>query len=919
MKIRDLRVEYRKNPIGLDVSKPRFSWKIESELQNCMQTAYQIQVICKDMMVWDSQIVKSSTSVLVEYNGQKLKPLTEYCVRVTVWDNKGEVEYADTTFETGFLSSTEKKASFITDPADEGGKCSVFQKEFKLSGVIQNETGENAILSARLYVTAFGLYEVSINEQRVGDFYFTPGWTSYHKRLQYQTYDVTDLLDNTNCLKITAADGWYKGPYGFTLRENIYGDKKAVWAQLHIHYKDGSQEILCTDNSWRVNEGAIRYSQIYMGETLDTLYQPELSHKVEELSVDLSILTAQESEPVRITQLLTAKEVIITPRGERLIDFGQNFCGFARITVRAEQGRKITIRHAEVLDKDGNFYPDTLRQAKSIDTYICSGGEETFQPHFTFHGFRYICIEGIDEQELRLEDFVGCVLHTDMEETGRFVCSDSRITQLQSNISWGLRSNFLDVPTDCPQRDERLGWTGDAQVFCGTASYLRNTALFFSKWLHDLKAEQTSEYGVPHVIPNILGDQDGAAAWSDAATIIPWTVYQVFGDKRILEEQFESMKGWVDYITSKCGENGLWQTGYQYGDWLALDKEESADRTGATDKYFVANAYYAKSCEIVAEAAKVLGMTEIEQTYRKLLSDIKDRFREEYITRTGRLVSETQTGAILALYFGLAREKDCPRIFNNLVENIGVHKNHLATGFVGTPYLCHVLSENGRHDLAGTLLLQEDYPSWLYAVKKGATTIWERWNSIMPDGSFDVSGMNSLNHYSYGSVGDWMYRKIAGINQLEPGYKVFEVRPQLVKGITWAEASFESVYGCIESRIRCEDGKYTIQVTVPANTNAVIYLPEKDDVIKVGSGTYSYVYETTSNFHKLRFTMESTLQEIIAEPVAVEMMNQAVPGILDGPMIKFAYQMTLNEMNAYAAEMKPLFEAILDVLNQQPM
>ena len=378
-----------------------------------------------------------------------------------------------------------------------------------------------------------------------------------------------------------------------------------------------------------------------------------------------------------------------------------------------------------------------------------------------------------------------------------------------------------------------------------------NTALFFSKWLHDLKSEQTKEFGPPHVVPNILDKQDAAAAWSDAATIIPWTVYQVFGDKRILEEQYDSMKGYIDYITDHCGENGLWQTGFQYGDWLALDKEESADRTGATDKYLVANAYYAYSTKIVYETAKVLGYVEDAKQYKDLYEDIVEKFNEEYITTTGRMVSETQTGCILALYFDLAEEKYRKRITESLKTNLANHKNHLATGFVGTPYLCHTLTENGLHDLAGTIFLKEDYPSWLYAVKKGATTIWERWNSIMPDGSFDESGMNSLNHYAYGSIGDWMYEKLAGIQLVEPGYKVINIEPQFMKGLTEVDATFESVYGTIRSAWSCKDGKITVDITIPPNTVAYIKLPEKDEVLKVGSGIYHYEYETLSGTYDI--------------------------------------------------------------------
>lgn len=632
------------------------------------------------------------------------------------------------------------------------------------------------------------------------------------------------------------------------------------------------------------------------------------------MEFDKSILHAQENEPVRITQRIPAQKIFVTPKGEKLVDFGQNLTGAAEIRIKGEKGQKIVIRHAETLDRDGNFYPDTLRQAKSEDTYICNGEEQVFLPHFTFHGFRYIKVEGIEE--MKPEMFTACVMHSDMEQTGTFSCSDRKVNQLQSNISWGMRGNFLDIPTDCPQRDERLGWTGDAQVFSWTAAFNRNTALFFSKWMRDVSADSSLEQGVPHVVPDILG-QYSSSAWSDAAVIIPWVVYQTYGDTRILEENWKCMHEWVDYITTHCEENGLWMTGFQYGDWLALDKEESADRTGATDKYMIANAYYLYVTDLVKKTAMVLGKAGEAQKYESLYEKTLEAFRQEYYTPAGRIVSETQTGCVLSLYFNLAREKDRGRIMKNLLTNIENHKNHLSTGFVGTPYICHVLSENGAHEMASTLLMREDYPSWLYAVNMGATTIWERWNSIKPDGTFDESGMNSLNHYSYGSIGDWMYRKAAGINQTEPGYHKIFIRPMPVKGLEEVRAELESPYGKIVSGYVCRNGKMHVHVEIPANTAAVICLPEKEDQIRVGSGVYDYEYSTEMNLKKERFSMDSTFGEILQQPLAVQMFEQMVPGILDNPMIGFAKQMTLAEMLGAAPEARPMYEAVVQALNAQ--
>lgn len=907
MEIKDIKIEYRDNPKGLDILKPRFSWEIKSDNQNVLQTAYQIIVKNKNHITWDSGKKDSDVSILIEYEGQDFIACTSYDVSITVWDNKGNEATAKNSFETGLLAGANFQATWITHAFDQDETaCPIFLKEF---------TVEKQVEKVRVYATAFGVYEIKINGKKIGDTFFAPGWTNYKERLQYQTYEADEIIQKENKIEITVGNGWYKGIFGFTCTPNHYGDRVAALLEVHLTYTDGTTEVIMTDESWKVTTGSIRYSEIYMGETIDSTFAKTSLEDVVIASFDKNRLIGQESEPVRITETLSARELIKTPVGETVLDFGQILTGFVNVKVKGEAGQKIIIRHAETLDKDGNFYPDTLRQAISIDTFICNGEEQTFQPHFTFHGFRYICVEGL--QEVNLSDYTACVLHTAMEETGSFTTSNPLINRLQQNIQWSQRGNFLDIPTDCPQRDERLGWTGDAQVFAGTAAYNRNVALFFTKWLRDLSSEQTEEFGVPHVVPNIMGNQDGAAAWSDAATIIPWVVYQTYGDVRVLKEQYESMKGWIEFIKSRCGNNGLWQTGFQYGDWLALDKEESADRTGATDKYLVANAYYAHSTDIVRQTARILGNLSDAERYDALYEEIIEAFNKEYITATGRMVSETQTGSVLALHFNLASQQHRERILDALETNIANHKNHLSTGFVGTPYICHTLSENGRHDLAGTLLMKEDYPSWLYSVKKGATTIWERWNSIMPNGDFDTSGMNSLNHYAYGSIGEWMYRKLAGINQLEPGYKKILIKPQFIKGITWVDATFKSVYGDVRSAWSCKDSVIQVDVEIPANTTAIIYLPEKKESIELGSGCYHFEYETETSLEIDRFSFDSTLQEIISEPTAIGILNQYAPEMMNHPMIEFAYQLSVSEMLANAPqETEVLFKTVIDTLNQ---
>ncbi|MDB8709935.1 family 78 glycoside hydrolase catalytic domain [Mediterraneibacter gnavus] len=911
MKLYDLRTEYRVNPIGIAEPHPRFSWKLESEENNTVQQLYHIIVNDEKTVVWEVTAT-SEDSVLIVYAGDNLQDETLYHVTVEVTDNHGNIAKGEMSFETGILDPEVFQAKMIThDFPEEETACPIFSRTFAAKGNVKK---------ARIYATSRGVYEAYLNGKRIKEERMTPGWTSYHHRLQYQIYDITEMIQQENKVEIMVGNGWYKGIFGFMLTPNIYGDRVGAFVEIHMEYEDGSSEIICTDETWQVQTGEIRYSEIYMGETIDTTVCKESNAEnsririgtVSVLDFDKQTLTAQENEPIRITERIPAKELIVTPKGEKLVDFGQNLTGLVEVKVHGRKGQKIVIRHAEVLDKEGNFYPETLRQAKSEDTYICNGEEQTFLPHFTFHGFRYICVEGLDD--LTLNQFTACVMHSDMEKLGDFQCSNRKVNQLQHNIAWGQRGNFLDIPTDCPQRDERLGWTGDAQIFSWTAAFNRNTALFFRKWMRDVAAESSLEKGVPHVVPDILGSYS-SSAWSDVAVIVPWVVYQTYGDKGILEENWKCMHEWVDYIKNQCGENGLWQTGYQYGDWLALDKEESADRTGATDKYMIANAYYLYVTNLVKQTAEVLGFTENAEKYQKLYDTTLEAFRQEYYTNTGRIVSETQTGAILSLYFNLAREKDRTRILQTLKTNIENHKNHLATGFVGTPYLCHALSENGEHKLAGTIFMKEDYPSWFYAVNMGATTIWERWNSIMPDGSFDASGMNSLNHYAYGSIGDWMYRKVAGVSQLKPGYKKFKVQPMFVKGIEEAGAEFESAYGKIESKWSCKDGKIHGYVKVPANTTAEIHLPEKEDVITVGSGIYEYEYETTTNLAYERFSLDSTFGEILSQPLAVDLFNQMSPGSLDNPMLVMAQQMTLAEVLSVAPEARPLYEAVVNALN----
>ena len=842
LKISELLVEYQNNPIGLDVKKPRFSWKLESDNKNVMQTAYQIIVNMDGKNCWDSGKCVSDQSIHIEYDGMTLVSEAIYSVKLTVWDNQKELSKKTASFETGLYGKF--RADWITHNLPETDEaCPVFKKEFSCSKEIK---------TARLYATALGIYDFNLNGRRVSDEYFSPGWTSYNKRLQYQTYDVTEYLKGANELKTTVANGWYKGNLAFEKRINIYGDRAAVLMELHITYRDGTRAVVQTDESWEYATGEVRYSEIYHGETMDKTFTVAEWLPVKLYNYDKSMITAQECEPVRIIKRLSAIELIITPEGDKVVDFGQNLTGFVEFVCDCTRGNEITLKHAEVLDKYGNFYTDNLRAAKATDRFICGGGMDIYRPRFTFHGFRYVKIEGM-EHEIDISKIRACVLHTDMKLTGDFESSDEMVNQLQHNIQWGQRGNFLDVPTDCPQRDERLGWTGDAQVFAATAAYNFDVALFFDKWLKDLATDQGENGAVPYVIPDALLRGDSAvktsAAWGDAAVIIPWTIYEVYGDIRILEQQYQSMKAWVDYLATEAGESYLWNTGSHFGDWLALDMEQfftgkkfsGNSATGATDKHYIASAFFAYSTELLVKTAKVLELTDDINEYEKLYKNILQAFRKEYVTPNGRLVCETQTGLLLALKFNLIKKNYRKNLAKRLVDNLKRHNYQLVAGFVGSSLLCPVLTDNGYHDIAGRLLLQTGYPSWLYPVTKGATTIWERWNGIKPNGDFETIAMNSFNHYAYGAIGEWMYKSVLGINHIEPGYKKIRITPGPIEGLEFTSGSLNTMYGRISVSWKKTDDGIEADVKIPVNCTAVIDLPGSDETILLGSGEYQFV------------------------------------------------------------------------------
>jgi alpha-L-rhamnosidase len=878
----NLRVEYKENPIGIDTLKPRLSWQLKSDRRNVLQSAYQIQVATTQVdlaagrkLLWDSNRVSSDDSVNRVYEGPAPKSGQRLYWHVRIWDEQGVAsQWSEPAFwEMGLLASSDWQAKWIEPDFKESTEASPI-----LRGVF-NVTG--AVRQARAYVTSHGLYEFHLNGQRVGNELFTPGWTSYNKRLQYQTYDVTSLIRRgENVAGAVLGNGWYRGFIGFSGQRQFYGDRLALLAQIEIEYQDGRREVVGTNENWKSTTGPILMSEIYNGETYDARLErtgwDSSNYDIKSWSgVKVSddrkdLLVAPAGPAVTRHEEITPVAIIKTPAGEVVADMGQNMVGWVRLKAQGPAGTVITLRHAEVLDKQGNFYTDNLRAAKQTIQYTLKGaGVDEYEPHFTFQGFRYVSVQGYPG-EVTPQSLTGIVIHSDMPRAGEFETSNPLINKLQHNIVWGQKGNFLDVPTDCPQRDERLGWTGDAQVFSRTAAFNMDVAGFYTKWLRDVAADQLESGSIPYVIPDVLSGKrnpaGGAAGWADVAVIIPWTMYLTYGDKRLLEQQYESMARWIEYMRIRAGDDYIWDGDYHFGDWLAFATTRPDYPGATTSKDFIATAFFAHSTDLMQRIASILGREKDAARYADLLSKIKTAFQKEYVTERGRVGEDTQTAYVLALQFDLLPEQLRPIAAERLAKDVRARK-HLTTGFLGTPYICHVLSRYGYLDEAYLLLTRDQYPSWLYPVKQGATTIWERWDGQKPDGSFQDKGMNSFNHYAYGAVGDWMYEVVAGIDvdPFAPGYRHILIRPHPGGGFTHVKARHVTMYGSVSADWKIVDNRYDLAVEVPANTTATIELPNaalesvteggkqlpvgfkaRQDghlvVLSIGSGRYSFSY-----------------------------------------------------------------------------
>ena len=869
-------------PVGLDHA-PVFGWQLTGDCRDIRQTMAQLQIaMTPDFAapVFD-QVLPGKNSIAVQAAGFAPRALTRYYARVRIKaDTAAGLQTSDWSAPGSFVTALlhperEWRAAFIS--AEDADTCRESSAGTMVRGDFAVRPG---IRAAYACTTALGLYNFYLNGTKVSTDEMTPGWTSYNRRLLYQTYDVTALLHpGTNRAGAMLGAGWYKGVMGLTRARNNYGDRTAFSMQLTLQYDDGTTEIVTTDASWQGTTAPVTFSEIYHGEEYDAALElpgwadaaaPDAApagrwHGVETVTYPAAQLYAQAAGKVSVRNRLPAQRIFTTPAGETVVDFGQNMAGRVEITATGGPGDVAELRCFEELDADGNAYLANLRKARTIMRYkFAQPGTVTWHPQFTYMGFRYALVVQWPGTP-RAENFTAYTLHTAMEPAGQFQCSEPLVNGLHHNITWGLKSNFLDVPTDCPQRDERLGWTGDAQIFSETACWLADTWTFYTKWLTDLVADQLPDGGVTDVVPNIEEHHTegnwlmrtspyGMSGWADAATIIPWVVYKMYGDASILRNQYASMCRWVDFMTAHTRDD-LFTFMTQLGDWVALDAEPGSF-FGATPTALTSQAYYALSARILALTASVLGKAADTEKYTAVYKNAKDAFIKNFFDAEGTLTAQTQTAHILALRFDLTPEKWRTKTVQRLLQLLDERGGHLVTGFLGTPYFCAVFSENDCLKQAYDLLLKKDFPGWLYQVAQGATTVWEHWDGRRPDGTMWSAGMNSFNHYAYGAVGAWLYSTVLGLGQQAgtAGFAAARLAPRPGGGLNWAEGWHETPLGRYALRWEKDAGKTNVTFSVPANAEAELVLEPGAQVIatdgiaftngtaRVGSGTYTVQY-----------------------------------------------------------------------------
>jgi alpha-L-rhamnosidase len=885
-----LRVEHfaeGSTPLGVGVASPRLSWRTETDVPSWLQTGAEIEV-----EGGPSWAVTGRDSVLVPWGAAPLASRDRVRWRVRVAGPDGSTsEWSDwAAFEVGLLAPADWSAVVVApdwdEPSTAGQPCPHLRTRFSLDA---------DVVRARLHVTALGVYEATVNGAVVGDHVLAPGWTAYASRLHVQSFDVTSLLQSgENELAAVVADGWYRGNLGFAGNRDVYGNRTGLLAQLEVELADGSTKVIATDDAWEAAPGPERTADLYDGETYDARVEVGPWAPVRVVALDPGVLVPQPSPPVRVTEVVRPVAITTSAAGTTIVDFGQNLVGVVRLRVSGPAGTTITLRHAEVLEDGGELCTRILRAAQATDRYTLAGpgagAVEEWHPRFTFHGFRYASVEGWPGPEpLSLDDLDALVVHTDAVRTGWFECSDERVNRLHENGVWSWRGNSVSLPTDCPQRDERLGWTGDLQVFAPTASFLFDVAGFLDGWLADLAADQRPDGRVPAVVPDVLRNMNAfAAGWGDAATVVPTVVHEWFGDVGVLERQLDSMAGWVDSIERRAGPSRLWAGEFQFGDWVDPTVDPRTPGSARTDPSFVATAYFARSADLVAAAARVVGDDERAGRYEALAAEVRDALRHEWVAPSGRVVADTQAGCALALCFDLVEERDRPVVGARVRELVRSERYRLSTGFLGTPVLCPALTSVGHVDAAYRLLLQTEAPSWLYPVTKGATTIWERWDALRPDGSLNPGeDMLSFNHYALGAVGAWLHSTVGGLSATAPGFRSFRVAPLPGVGVSSASVVFDSRYGRIGARWSLEGRGVELSVDVPPNTSAEVVLPGfagDGAVRRVGSGSHRWRYaidaETYMAWTGARpYSLRSPLRELRKDASAWAVVERHAPVI----------------------------------------
>jgi alpha-L-rhamnosidase len=842
------RVEHLREPLGIGTARPRLSWTTTTTRPDWRQAAYEVEV--DGALRWTSGRVAGAGQVLVPWGAGDLGSRARVRARVRVWGSDGSAsDWSEATeLETGLLAAADWTARFVTasweEPAGPSRPAVRFTGSLHLPG---------PPVRARLYATALGIYTATVNGARVGADVLAPGWTSYPHRLLYQTYDVTELLRaGANELALVVADGWYRGRIGGEGNLDVYGTRTAALAQLEVTCEDGSTHRLCTDGSWSAGTGPVRGADLYDGETFDARVGWTVAGAAVLLpdAPSLEVLVAPQSPPVRRTEELAVQQVITTPAGKTVLDFGQNLAGWVRFTAGGPAGCEVVLRHGEVLEH-GELCTRTLRSAKATDRYTFGGGgPETCEPSFTVHGFRYVEVSGWPG-ELDPSAFTAVVVHSDLRRTGEFSCSDPLVDRLHQNIVWSMRGNVVSIPTDCPQRDERLGWTGDIQVFAPTAAFLFDSAGFLISWLTDLGHDQRPDGGVPFIVPDPPIERVrpplAAAAWGDAAVLVPWDVYQASGDAGLLEAQYDSMRAWVALVAGLMGDSHLWATGFQFGDWLDPTAPPDKPAEARCDPYLAATAYAHHTARVLAGIAQLLGKEDDARYLAEHADAVRAAFQTEYLRPGGRAASEAQTAYALALTMDLVPESTRPSAAARLAALVDEAGHTIATGFMGTPRIAQALSSTGHEATAFRLLMQTESPSWLHPVTRGATTIWERWDALLPDGSVNGEGMTSFNHYALGAVGEWLHTYVGGLSAVEPGYARSRIAPHPGGGLTWASTRLETPYGRLACSWSVEGARVHVAVDVPAGTTAELVLPGTGECRQLGSGRLEVEYDVPAD------------------------------------------------------------------------